>query len=97
VQLCWLYALTLFLTQSTFVPECLVLHPEAYKSQKHKEKLQAARRDSVQSVLNSMRRNSSIFVPFPVGLRDVRTPAAVIAAPAQAEAPNAAVLFEDRD
>ena len=59
-----LYALALFLTQSTFVPECLVLHPEAYESQKDKKELQAARTDSVQSVLNSMRRNSSVFVPF---------------------------------
>ena len=79
------------------MPECLVLHPEAYESQKDKKELQAARTDSVQSVLNSMRRNSSVFVPFPVELRDVQTPAAVIAAPAQAEAPNAAVLFEDMD
>jgi hypothetical protein len=53
--------------------------------------------DSVQSVLNSMRRNSSVFVPFPVEVHDVQTPAAVIAAPARAEAPNAAVLFEDMD
>ena len=44
-----------------------------------------------------MRRNSSVFVPFPVELRDVQTPAAVTAAPAQAEAPNAAVLFQDMD
>ena len=42
-----------------------------------------------------MRRTSSVFVPFPVELRDVQTPAAVIAAPA--EALNAAVLFQDMD
>ena len=54
-----LYALGLFVTQSPFVPECLVLHPE-----RDREDLREERRHSIQSVLSSMKRQSPTIVSF---------------------------------
>ena len=54
-----LYALGLFVTQSPFVPECLVLHPE-----RDREDLREERRHSIQSVLSAMKRQSPTIVSF---------------------------------
>ena len=59
-----LYALGLFVTQSPFVPECLVLHPDTRKTQRDREDLREERRHSIQSVLSAMKRQSPTIVSF---------------------------------
>ena len=61
-----LYALGLFVTQSSLVPECFIVHPDTCKTQKDKEELKLARKDCIQSILNAMQRKSSTLNTFPV-------------------------------
>ena len=55
-----LYALGLFATNGSFVPETLVLHPDTGRSPQEKGELRKARTDSIQNNLNAMQRQSSV-------------------------------------
>ena len=59
-----LYALGLLVTDSLFIPECLVLHPDTRKTPLERENLREERRQAIESVLSSLRLQSPTSISF---------------------------------